>query len=189
MGYGISGAAFRFKAMVNHGAVLKELIETKGLAPPVDDYFNQQQNLFGFFVNCQASFESLFFALHAIGAHFDRESFDLSNQALRGVHPVSVTEKYEATWSAAPLTRELRAFVESEEFGRLKNIRNVLLHRAVPPSLIAISPGQDTRRYWQIEKVGMDESDEEISERTFDKWTEWSAQTMNKLWSALADFP
>jgi hypothetical protein len=103
------------------------------------ELYNQERELFGFFVTGWSAIESLCYALFAIGAMIDRKRFPILTQKdMRTIEPGKTTSKYYSAFNKTLLTESLRKTTTSQEYKDWKEIRNVLLHRITPSRNIAI---------------------------------------------------
>jgi hypothetical protein len=190
MGYGFKGAAYRFRAAIEYHSAFQEDISTQGgAAPSADREFSQNRSLFGFLVSGLASLESLTFAMHSVSSHYSRTQFRLDIDALRNVNPFSVAEALGEAWPDAPITRALERLIQDAAYAEWRDIRNVLAHRAVPPRLIMIRPGESTSSLWLLTKAGSRVADEPLETAT-DAPRIWLTQQVTLLWEGIeASFP
>lgn len=188
MGFAFKGVAYRFKSMVHHGLNYEKSLTKNGSTPPVDVEFEQEHSLFSFFASGMSAIECFFFALHAIGAHYAPGHFKLQADNLRNVSPKSVTESFEVKWPIEAITQSMRHLIDLHEFIIWARVRNILIHRAVPPKTIIIQPGHSTKAIWQIEDVGIEDANQMLGEINISSWREWMSGQFHMLWAALEGF-
>jgi hypothetical protein len=190
MGYGFKGAAYRFRAAIEYQSTFQDSVSAPGgAAPDADREFAQDRSLFGFFVSGLASLESLSFAIHAIGSHYSPTHFKLDIDALRKVTPSSVAVGLAAVRPSAPITGVLERLTQDSAYAEWKDIRNVLAHRAVPPRLIMVRPGESPSSLWLLTEAGSRVADEPLHTAT-DAPQAWLAQQVTLLWEGIeASFP
>src|SRR5436853_1784297 len=55
---GFNGVRFRLRACIDHSRQFVESLQRFGGAPPIEEYYNQDRELFGFFMSGLSTFES-----------------------------------------------------------------------------------------------------------------------------------
>lgn len=189
IGMGLKGVAYRFRAVNDYSEAFKASLQEHGIAPKVDVDYQHERMLFGFFMSGFSCIESFFFSVHALGAYYSKTDFGISNDDLQGVNPKKVTEKYEKLWPHYGLTISMRSLIGSPEYGRWKKIRNVITHRAVPPSLISVNVGEKSVEVtWQVEEAGAQEANEPINELTMDEKRFWLSTQIERLVDGFSAF-
>lgn len=126
------GVAQRFEAVAHHDDEFGTLVASsepriKG-SDPID------RAVFGFFTNATATFESLAYAVHAIGAMATPSRFPLRTpKDARNVSFARTLAQVRLAYPRSILAGRLGAVSEDATFKSIGAIRNLLLHRASPP--------------------------------------------------------
>ena len=185
IGYGLKGAAYRYRAMSEYQDEFEQSILSRlGAAPPSDEEFLQERCLFGFFASGLASLECISFSLHAAAAHSRPTVFKCDNRSLRSVSPESVAKALAREWPTEALAKSLGGLVADGGFRDWKELRNVLSHRMVPPRLIQLSSHSPTTSSWYLTKANLSTSDEPLQTITTHRRA-WIAKQIANVWNAI----
>jgi hypothetical protein len=111
----------------------------------------QHQLLFDFFSNAWASVESFCCGSYLIGSVLDPGNFPFAIPQsdrltkLKKITPKATLGSYNTFEPNAVFTRQLQAFLDSNEYKLISDMRMLLEHRLVPGRTISISlsPGKD----------------------------------------------
>ena len=103
----------------------------------------QERDLFGFFSNAHSVFDAFCFALFAIGALRDSANFRLATDPdERNVTWSKMLRAYGKAFPSDPILSELEKIWNDTE--ELRDIRNILTHRAVGARSFGVSMGPST---------------------------------------------
>src|SRR5215211_5629249 len=92
-----------------------------------------KRDLYGFFVSGLSVIESFCYAMYAMAAMIKPGRFPITtSENKKNVHPRMVAEKFASVFSIEPVTQELGALINHQDYEDLKDVRNVLAHRASP---------------------------------------------------------
>ena len=135
-----NGVAYRFRSCAEHDAVYTESVNRAGVAPPVEERYVQERELFGFFVTGLAVIESIAYGLFAVGAMLDAANFPmLTPSDMRRVSPKFTADKLTLAFPSENIAAALNQVLVSQEFIDWSNARNILAHRASPGRLLTSS--------------------------------------------------
>jgi hypothetical protein len=128
-----NAVAYRFLACVQHDeAFTASINRASGLAPQ-PERFIQEKELFGFFTAGLATIEAFYYGVFAIASIFAPSEFPFSQSAdFRRATPQFVARKFQNRFPSEPITAALQDVLASSELGEWNEIRNVLVHRALP---------------------------------------------------------
>ncbi len=136
-----------------------------------------EPNLFGFFVNGMAVFDSFAFAVYAASSMLSPSRFPLRTPKDRRQVGVASTAKVLRTWHpAARITRVVGELLKAEEYGELSDFRNVLAHRASPG--FRTQPGGADAE-WMTE--GHRGENVPLRPETLDRLLQWSMAELSLL--------
>ncbi len=143
----LNAIAYRFTALAEYDESFRALIAAHGTGPGQPFRHRQERDLFGFFSNVFSVFEALCFALFAIGALSTASAkFPLAtNDDERKVSWGKMRETYRSAFPADPILNVLDNIAKDFAFEELRDIRNILTHRAVGARSFEVSAGSSTR--------------------------------------------
>lgn len=134
---------YRFLACAEHGEGFRSSLEAHGATPPPRLRYEQEQHLFGFFVNGFAAVESFYYSLYVIAHAVDPVAFPLESfENQKGVTPDGTTRRFERRFAADPLTATLREVLNDPAYASWKGMRNVLAHRTSPGRAFSTTMGR-----------------------------------------------
>ncbi len=91
------GLEYRFRSCAEHDEAFTESVKEFGDAPALSERYNQERNLFGFFVTGLSAIECACYGLFAIGSMLHPNGFPFTTaDDKRLVSPKRTLEKYEA---------------------------------------------------------------------------------------------
>ena len=135
---GWNGVAYRYRSCTEHDEAFTRLIEREGnIARSQESIYQQQNELFGFFVAGQAAIESFCFGLFTFASIASPSNFPIATPAnLRGINPGSTAQRFASAFPKETITARLDQLVSSPEFKEWADVRNLLIHRLSPPRQI-----------------------------------------------------
>jgi len=151
--------AYRFRALADDDQNFTASIKVHGAAPPSDERYNQEQLLFGLFSNAFSSFEAYFYGMYAVGAMLRPCDFSLAAADLSRVTPRFVRNAYANAFAEDAVLGVFNAVMADSEWVALREVRNILTHRAAPGRSISVSTGADEQppTKWKLNDIVLDE--------------------------------
>ena len=153
--------AYRFKAAYEHGDHFVEALNKHGSAPPPEERYRQEKALYDFYSSAFSAFEAVFYGLYSIGVWIDPSSFSLaSSKDQQRVNPRYVRDAYAGTFPGDHLIHVLDNILNDQSFQSLRDIRNILTHRAAPGRLhfAGIGVEDETPSVWKLNGLPLDGS-------------------------------
>jgi hypothetical protein len=177
---GWSGLAYRFISCSGHDARFVSSLAQHGPAPDHAERYNQEHELFGFFVSGFSAVETFAFAAHALACGVAPDAFPMQRTSeLRAVGIASLSNRLTTHYPEAELTQSLTALRADAIFREWGEIRNVLSHRITP------------QRRLRLVNEGVDEAawhDIPIGIETTRRRREWLVLRLASLMTALQGF-
>jgi hypothetical protein len=137
-----NAVSYRFKACTEYDKSFTASIANHGPAPGQPMRYQQERDLFGFFGSGISVFDAFYFGMFAIGTLVLPPNFPLSTtDDEKRVHPQSTIKAYLQSFPGDPFVSVLDAIIEDQAFKELRDIRNVLTHRAAPPRALGLAVG------------------------------------------------
>lgn len=185
---GLNAARYRFIAAAEYDRAFTESISTTGNSGGVRGRFEQERDLFGFYVSALSAIECTLFAVNAIGARSAPETFplkavkespvsvDVLDDAEKDerVDAEKVGKRLRAAFPDEPVTATVSELLTSDQFKHLNRIRNILAHRETPGRNIA----DDFQTPIQTGRRGL-----ELSTTTTGVLRAWVAEQLAKLFA------
>jgi hypothetical protein len=139
----LNAIAYRFTALAEYDKSFRSSITAHGTGPGQPFRYMQERDLFGFFSNAHSVFDAFCFALFAIGALRDSANFPLATDPNeRNVTWSKMLRAYGKAFPSDPILSELEKIWNDTE--ELRDIRNILTHRAVGARSFGVSVGPST---------------------------------------------
>jgi hypothetical protein len=126
-----NAVAYRFLAAAELEVSLRRSIKKFGAAPPVDERYRQERDLFAFFGNACSVLDSLAYALYALNADRHLHEFPLTTRDDRqnvGFFPTK--DLYTIYFPDQAITHQLVSVASSAEFDEMRRLRSVLVNRS-----------------------------------------------------------
>jgi hypothetical protein len=136
--------AYRFHGAIDAGSKFQKSLKDFGAHPAPHQRYQQEEALFNFFSNGFAAFEAMFYGLFAVGSFIDSTAFPLATP--RDQQRVSPSHTKDAFTRAFPNDPLLDAFADlfgNLAYQRLRDMRNVLTHRAAPGRRMYVGIGSN----------------------------------------------
>lgn len=177
-----NGVAIRFLSCAEHDEAFAELMRQHGSSPDSRERYQQERELFGFFVTGLSAFESVLYGLHAIAAMLRPSAFPMDNESERiGITPGRVLVRLEAMFAEEQITKVLSRVSREPQLTEWRKIRNVLAHRAHPGRIVSVGRPEGDHTRWSLEEIVIDVE-------TTSKWRRWLARTLGDLLAAIDAF-
>lgn len=161
---------------------------TKGGAPSTDERQAQDVALYNFFVMGLSVVESFAYAIYAIAAMLQPQTFPMTTPAhLRAIGPAATCQKYTANFPGQPIETSLASLIADASYANWGTIRNVLAHRSSPPRSHALSlpvggTANLTHTVWQV-AGGL-----ALNDRTTADRRQWLSQQISNCVTATESF-
>lgn len=141
--------SYRYMGVVEYDEYFTASITEYGPAPAQPLRYRQERDLFGFFVSAGSVFDAYAFGMYAIGALLVPNNFSLAEEWK--IDWKSTTTRYRDAFSNDPILRVLDNIWNDSAFEDIRNVRNVLTHRAVPPRHFTMSSRMATTRIADVD--------------------------------------
>lgn len=152
--------SFRYLTLCDEGDAYTAAIQAPNAAAGLEERYRQERHLFGFFSAGFSAFEAYFYGLFAIGAILVPAAFPLASpKEQQSVSPNSTNRTYLTAFAGDQVIAAFHAAFQDAAYVELKEVRNILTHRAAPGRTIFISVGRDnppTR--WKINDIALDQN-------------------------------
>lgn len=142
-----NAVGYRFISCAQHDEAFTASVSAHGNSPAQPHRFNQEKELFGFFVTGLAALESFCYGAYAFAAMARPQDFDLAQ--LWMIDPKRTEAQFSIAFPTEALTNALTALIADPDFQRWKDIRNVLAHRVAPGRQFFAGGPQDSLALWQ----------------------------------------
>ena len=180
---GCYAAALRFLRCADASSTFSKSIVEKGDAPPFPERAIQDQSLFDFFINGLSSIESFSYALYGLAAALDRTgTLSMDEKRIRLITPATVQKTYSRLYPGEPITKELKEVVSSATLLEWKRIRDIVIHRNMPPRNIYAFVGTVESKPSEL-SIGLS-----LDSNTTVSRLAWLRNSLNAMLSATADF-
>ena len=180
---GCYGAALRFLRCVEASLTFTKSILGKGDAPPFPERASQDQSLFDFFINGLSSIESFSYSLHGLAIALDATgTLSMEEKKIRFITPVTVQKMYSQKYPQEQITKEVQVTITSATFVEWMRIRNIIIHRNMPPRRIYAFVGTDESKSSEL-SIGLS-----LDSNTTVSRLSWLRNSLNGMLSATADF-
>jgi hypothetical protein len=137
-----NGVAYRLRAALEHASSFALAISASS-APPPNERYRQDHDLFGFVISAISALECFHFAAHCMGSLLDPGLFRLTRPADLKFYPRDVRDRFQQAFPGDSLSVAIAACLSAPEYAQLNDLRNVLGHRGTPPRLHLLSTGTD----------------------------------------------
>lgn len=139
-----SGLAYRLRAALEHSAAFLGSVSASS-APPAEQRYRQDHDLFAFVVCAVSAVECFHFAAYCIGSMANAAIFPFSQPSHLKFYPRDVLDRFVQAFPGDSITAAMQSCLASPEYATLTDLRNVLAHRGTPPRQHFLSTsGPDT---------------------------------------------
>jgi hypothetical protein len=153
-----NGVRYRLRACADYSEEFTQSVQRFGDWPPAEKRYQQERQLFGFFVSGSAALDSFCFFIYFAAAYLQPGHFptrlprDIRNISCKNTPPL-----FARVFSGEDITVALNALLAEQKFDDWGACRNVLAHRSVPGRLIYASVGSsapDLAADWKMDPAG-----------------------------------
>lgn len=128
---------YRYHSCNSHNLAFSKVIEKDGASH--DDLFIQDRELFGFFVTELSTLESFCYAAYALGSLVRSTDFPIATNVDRKNICIALTAtKFKNLYPNKRISKALDLLQNSEQLQVLRDVRNVMAHRTVPPKIVNV---------------------------------------------------
>ena len=130
---GHNGVRYRLRACSDYSQEFADSLQRYGDAPPLEERYRQEKQLFGFFVSGLSALESFCFFMFFAGATRNAAAFQTgSPKQIRNICRVTTQAAYTAAFPGDAITRALISLNASPWVAEWDAWRNILIHRIAP---------------------------------------------------------
>ncbi len=138
-----NAVSYRYHGLVDYDKDFTASLIKHGPGPGQPLRYHQERDLFGFFANGVSIFDSYCFAMFAVGAILIPSKFSLADE--RKIDWKSTANAYNVSFPDDAMPVVLDRLWVDPAYADLREIRNVLTHRAVPPRHHSLLVGSNTK--------------------------------------------
>jgi len=133
-GLGWNGLAYRYRALVDYDEEFTTSVKVSN-SPPPDERYKQEKALLGFFVNALSAIECFFYSAHCMASILEPSEFPISRSKDLRFYPEQVATKFNTNFPDDCLSIEMRLCLDEPTYKEMKDMRDVLAHRGMPPRI------------------------------------------------------
>jgi hypothetical protein len=148
--------SFRYLALCDDGDAFTASVSAPDGGASLQERYQQERHLFGFFSNGFSAFESFFYGMFAIGALLHPVDFPLATpKEQQAVSPASTDRAYARAFVGDPILATFAAVFTDAAYREWKEVRNILTHRTAPGRTIFVSveSDEDLLARWKINDI------------------------------------
>lgn len=128
-----SAVEYRFRAFAASGAAFMENLNRHGTAPAPEQRYEQERDLFSFFVNGLSVFDCAYYAIFAVGALIAPENFPfVTEEERRDANTSATRNRFLRVFSNEEISRTLQSILNDPSYQDVRTKRNILAHRVQP---------------------------------------------------------
>jgi hypothetical protein len=129
-------------------------ITEHGPAPSLPLRYNQERDLFGYFASSTSVFDAYCFAMFAMGAILAPNKFSMADE--RKIDWQFTLNAYRKSFQSDPMLATLERLRDDPAYVELREIRNVLTHRAIPPRHFSLPVGSNRKPTAMLGQLNID---------------------------------
>lgn len=154
------GLRYRFRSCAEHDEAFTESVSKFGDTPDSSERYNQERDLFGFFVTGLSAIECACYGLFAVGSMLYPNEFPFTTDTdRRKVSPVSTLKKYRKVSTTEGLVQVLQRITNERQYRNWMYARNILAHRSSPGRKIYLTVGGPAETHtteWELQGIPID---------------------------------
>jgi hypothetical protein len=153
--------SYRFATTVECEKDLTASLVPAGAGLTPEDRYRQERDLFAFFSNSFSVFESTFYGLFSLGAFVFQASFPIETaKDQQRISPPSTIAAMTNAFKGDPILKVIEAVTTDPHYSELREVRNILTHRAAPGRTFFVGIGADDvlADEWKIKNIPLDVS-------------------------------
>ncbi len=132
-GMGWNGVAYRYRSSIDYDREFTNSVIKYSNSPPHEERYNQERYLFGFFVNAISTLECFFFSNYCIASILKPMEFPMIRARNLKFYPSDVEENFNILFPSDSLSIKQTKCLKDPYFKKIKDMRDVLSHRGMPP--------------------------------------------------------
>jgi hypothetical protein len=139
-----NGVRYRLRACVDYSAEFTQSVQRFGDSPPPEKRYQQERQLFGFFVSGYAALDSFCFFMYFAAAHLQPRHFPTQLPGhIKSISCKSTPPAFAKAFPVEDITTALNALLAEQMFNDWDAYRNVLAHRAAPGRMMYVTAEGD----------------------------------------------
>ena len=143
---GHHGVKYRLRACYDHSDQFVSLFDQFGVGPArIEDRVGQESNLFGFFSSGLSALECFGYCIHFMASLINSTDFQTTN--LKAITLKSTSTAFAVAYPTEGITTAIQVTLNSDEFSKWSDLRNILSHRSAPVRNFFMSGPENTN--WQ----------------------------------------
>lgn len=150
-----NGVRFRLRACADYSEEFTQSIQRFGDLPPAGERYQQERQLFGFFLSGYAALDSFCFFLFFAAAHLQPSHFPTQLPGhIKSIDCKNTPGRFATAFPGEDITAALDALIDDQTFKGWDGYRNILTHRAAPGRVMYASNGSsvpDPAADWKID--------------------------------------
>jgi len=127
-----NGLAYRLRSAVEYNEEFGRLIALS-TSPPPDERYSQERALFGCIASSLSAIDCFYMATYCVATALSPEHFQLRQEEHLNKTPREIADAYHAWQPSDEFSKLLSNVAKSDEYKKLKNLRNALAHRGTLP--------------------------------------------------------
>ena len=150
-----NGVRYRLRACADYSEEFTQSVQRFGDLPPAGERYQQERQLFGFFLSGYAALDSFCFFLYFAAAHLQPSHFPTQLPGhIKSIDCKNTPRRFATAFPGEDITAALDALIDDQTFKDWDGYRNILTHRAAPGRVIYASVGSsvpDPRRTGRLD--------------------------------------
>jgi len=185
---GQNGVRYRLRACMDYSEEFVQSIRQRRTTPAQDDRYQQERQLFGFFVSGIAALDCFNFFVYMSAAILSPNAFPIKTTGnTRNIKRKSTAALFSVQFPGTEISDALMKLSDDPKLGEWEDLRNVLAHRAAPGRVVYASIGTskpDPDPDWKIDLTRSIKIDENLTPPRLN----WLISTLANLVSAADQF-
>ena len=183
------GVLYRLRSTVEYSEELIECVRRAGDSPSTEARYQQERQLFGFFVSGIAALDCFSFFIYFAAAYLQPERFPTRKPGdIKAITLKRTSDNFGNAFPGEPITTALANLVNDQWFKDWDELRNILAHRAVLGRIVYASFGTSSPpnmpSEWKIDANRTLKIDEDVTTTRLN----WLVITLAGLISAADEF-
>jgi hypothetical protein len=156
-----NAVSYRYLAVTEYSASFTQSVVDRTGTASVEGRHRQERDLFGFFGSAVSALEATFYGLYAIGGFLAPSQFPLATaENQRNVTPSTTRAAFARAFGGDAMVGTMDSVTGDSKYRELREIRNVLTHRAAPGRMfflqVGISDPVPVPDEWKVLGIKMD---------------------------------
>ena len=176
-----NGVRYRLRACADYSKEFTKSVRRFGDSPPPEKRYQQERQLFGFFVSGYAALDSFCFFMYFAAAHLQPSHFPTQLPGhIKGIGCKSTPGAFAKAFPGEDITAALDALINDRTFKDWDGYRNILAHRAAPGRVMYASnesSAPEPAADWKMDPAGSLKIDANLTPPRL----AWLVQTLSGL--------